>query len=119
MRIRLRDRLCILLVRFMDMIQEGLLKNYAIFAFIASHAPQGFGAQACCYRAFKESLTAYKRVPAYKNFLDKNGWSCKFADANEIFKSLPITDKSNYILPYSTEERCLNGKFLYRREKRL
>ena len=112
MRIRLRDRLCVLLISFMDMIQSGLLKSYAIFAFIASRAPQKFGAQACCYRAFKEFLTAYKHVPAYKKFLDKSGWSCKSANANEIFRSLPVTDKPNYILHYSTEERCLNGKFL-------
>ena len=114
MRIRLRDRLSILLIRFMDIIQDGLLKSYPIFAFIASRAPQKFGAQACCYRAFKEFLIAYKHVPAYKKFLDKSGWSCRSTDANEIFRSLPTTDKPNYILPYSTEERCLNGKFLYK-----
>ena len=114
MRVRFRDGFCIFLVKFMDIMQAGLLKSYAIFAFIASRAPQRFGAQACCYRAFKEFLIAYKHVPAYKDFLDKSGWSCKSANANEIFKSLPLTDKPNYILPYRTEERCLDGMFLYK-----
>ena len=114
MRIRLRDRACILLIRFMDVIQDGLLKSYAIFAFIAARAPQRFGAQACCYRAFKEFLLAYKYVPAYKNFLDKSGWVPKTINANELFKSLPVTDKPNYILPYNTEERCLSGAFLHK-----
>ncbi len=98
----------------MDIIQGGLLRNYAIFAFIASRAPQKFGAQACCYRAFKEYLTAYKHVPAYKKFIDKSGWSFKTSNANDMFKSLPVTDKTNYVLPYSTEDRCLNGNFFHK-----
>jgi phenylacetate-CoA ligase len=112
MRIRLRDRLFVFLIKFADMLQGGLLKNYAIFAFIARHAPQKWGAEACCYRAFKEFCVAYKHVPAYRCFLRQNNWSTKLTDANEVFKTLPITDKPNYILSYSTEERCLNGKFL-------
>lgn len=46
MRIRLRDRLFVLLIKLADMIQGSLLKNYAIFAFVARHAPQKWGAQA-------------------------------------------------------------------------
>ena len=114
MQIRLRDRLFVFLIKFADMIQGSLLKNYAIFAFIAKHAPQKWGAEACCYRAFREFCIAYRRVPAYKDFLRKNSWSTKLTDANEVFKTLPITDKPSYILPYSTEDRCLNGKFLYK-----
>jgi len=114
MRIRLRDRVCILLIRLMDITQEVLLKNYAIFAFIAARAPQKFGAQACCYRAFKEFLIAYKHVPAYKDFLDKSGWIASNINANELFKTLPVTDKPSYILPYKTEERCLGGVFLHK-----
>ncbi len=114
MRIRLRDRLAVLSIRFMDLIQDGLLKNYALFSFIAARAPQDFGAQACCYRAFKEFLTAYKHVPAYKKFLDKSGWVPTTTNANELFKSLPVTDKPNYILAYRTEERCFNGTFLHK-----
>ncbi len=113
MRIRSVDRLLILLIKFIDIIQDSILKNYAIFAFIVSHAPQKYGAEACQYRAFKEFLIAYKYVPAYKDLLCKSSWSCNFIDIKEIFQSLPITDKSNYILPYSTEDRCLNGKFFY------
>ncbi|MFH1440847.1 MAG: phenylacetate--CoA ligase family protein [Candidatus Omnitrophota bacterium] len=113
MRIRLIDRLFVLLIRFIDIVQGGILKSYAIFAFIVSHAPQKYGAQACCYRAFKEFLIAYKYVPAYKDFLARSGWCCELTDSNEVFKSLPVTDKANYILPFSTEDRCLNKKFLY------
>ncbi len=114
MPIRFRDRIFIFLIRIIDGLQVGILKNYAIFAFVVSRAPQKFGAEACCYRAFKEFLIAYKNVPAYKKFLDKNSWSCNITDARELFKTLPVTDKVNYILPYSTEDRCLNGEFFYK-----
>ena len=100
MRIRLRDRLFLFLIKFADMLQGGLLKNYAIFAFVARHAPQKWGAEACCYRAFKEFCVANKYVPAYRDFLRQNNWSTKLTDANEVFKTLPVTDKPNYILSY-------------------
>lgn len=111
-KIRFIDRLHILFISLIDHIQAGILKSYPIFAFIVSHAPQKLGARACCYRAFKEFMVAYKNVPAYKDFLDRGGWGSTTRDANELFKTLPVTDKANYILPYSTEKRCLYGKFL-------
>jgi phenylacetate-CoA ligase len=111
-KIRLIDRFYILFIRIIDYVQAGILKSYPIFTFVVSHAPQKNGAQACCYRAFKEFLIAYKNVPAYKSFLDSSGWVSTTRDANELFKTLPVTDKANYILPYGTEERCLYGKFL-------
>jgi len=113
MQIRLVDKLFLLSIKLIDVIQGGILKNYAIFALIVSHAPQKYGAEACWYRAIKEFLITYKHVPAYKDFLHKSVWSCKSANAKEIFQSLPITDKPNYILPYSTEERCLGGNFFH------
>ena len=113
MRIRLIDRLFVLLIRCIDMVQSGILKNYAIFTLIVSHAPQKYGAKACFYRAFKEFLITYQQVPAYKEFLKKNSWSCQSINYQEIFESLPVMDKSNYILSYTTEERCLNGKFFH------
>ena len=114
MKIRIRDRLFVSLVKLFDAIQGGILRNYPFFTFTASHAPQKFGAEVCCYRAFKEFLIAYRYVPAYKDFLRKTGWSCKGGPAGDIFKSLPVTDKPNYILPYNTEDRCLNGSFFHR-----
>lgn len=113
MRIRFIDRLWVLLIRFIDMVQGRIIKNYAIFTFVVGHAPQKYGAKVCCYRAFKEFLIASKYVPAYRNFLAKTQWSPTTTDANEMFKTLPVTDKKNYILPYSIEDRCLNGNFVF------
>ena len=112
-RIRLRDRLFLFLVALIDKLQSSILKNYAIFSFIVGHVPQKVGAKACCYRAFKEFIIALKHVPAYRDFIAKSQWSPTTSDANEMFKTLPLTDKKNYILPYSTEDRCLFGNFVF------
>ena len=111
MRIRLKDRLALWGIRIIDLLQSGILKNYRLFSLIISHAPQRFGAAACWVRAGKEFRIAQTRVPAYQKFLEANGWTCPSANIREIVASLPIMDKKNYILPYSTEERCLDGKF--------
>ena len=111
MRIRLADRIALLGVKVVDLLQDGILKNYRLFSFIIGHAPQKYGAAACWVRAGKEFLQAYARVPAYKKFLEQQGWSCRSVDLREIFTSLPVMDKKNYVLPYTTEERCLDGRF--------
>lgn len=113
-RIRFIDWLCVLFVRIVDMLQGAVLKNYAVFTLLVSHAPQKYGAKASRYRAFREFLIAYRRVPAYRKFLKKNNWSCGSKKAQDIFGSLPVTDKPDYILPYSTEERCLDGNFFHK-----
>ncbi len=113
MRIRLVDRCFVLLIKLIDMLQDGILKNYTLFAFVVGHAPQKLGAKACYYRAFKEFEIACRTVPAYRKFLERSGWSCKSAVSHDIFQSLPLTDKPNYILPFTTEERCLNGEFFH------
>ncbi len=111
MQIRIKDRIALLWIRIIDLLQGGILKNYRLFSLIISHAPQKFGSTACWVRAGKEFLNAQARVPAYKKFLETNGWSCRSTNIREIVASLPIMDKKNYILPYSTEDRCLDGKF--------
>jgi hypothetical protein len=105
------SKVFILLIQFVDLIQGSILKNYAVFSFIVRYAPQKLGADACYYRAFKEFLIACQRVPAYRDFLRKRGWSCVSSDPKKILRSLPLTNKSDYILAYSTEERCLDGSF--------
>ena len=113
MRIRLLDRCFVFLVRLIDMFQSGILGNYALFSFIISRAPQKMGAKACYYRAFREFLIARRDVPAYRDFLARCGWVCKFVRSRDIFESLPVMDKPNYILSYATEERCLDGEFFH------
>src|SRR5574341_262969 len=111
MRIRYSGRIALFGIKIVDLLQSGILANYRLFSLIVGHAPQKYGATACWIRAGKEFLLARARVPAYRKFLKDQNWSCRSADIKEIFASLPVMDKKNYILVYTTEERCLDGKF--------
>jgi phenylacetate-CoA ligase len=112
MKIRAVDRAFVQLMTLVDALQGGILKNYGLFSLIVGHAPQRFGARACGYRAFREFEIARRHVPAYAEFLRRSGWSCNSADSRQVFESLPVMDKQNYILPFTTEQRCLGGRFL-------
>lgn len=111
MRIRLKDKIAMGGIKIFDRLQSGILKNYRLFSFLVSHAPQRFGSVACWARAGNAFLNARARVPAYERFLKAQRWSCASTNIREIVSSLPIMDKKNYILAYPTEERCQGGSF--------
>ena len=61
--------------------------------------------------ALRAALHAYRRVPAYRDFVDASGWVDDHSlTGSERLARLPVTDKKGYILRYSTAERCLDGK---------
>jgi phenylacetate-CoA ligase len=46
-------------------------------------------------------------VPAYGDFLRRNGWQFRWFDLT----SYPPTDKQSYVKAYSQEQRCRHGRF--------
>ncbi len=59
----------------------------------------------------RAALHAYRRVPAYRQFVDESGWTDdRSLSGSERLARFPITDKKNYIIPFSTAERCLDGR---------
>lgn len=52
---------------------------------------------------------AAKKVPAYKDFLNKNGVNPSSIKTFDDFVQLPITTKENYIHNYTLAERCWEG----------
>ncbi|MBU1895519.1 hypothetical protein KJ641_01460 [Patescibacteria group bacterium] len=53
----------------------------------------------------------YARVPAYKDFLQKNGVRAdKISDIKD-FDYIPATDKDNYLKQYDYSELCWDGNF--------
>jgi phenylacetate-CoA ligase len=61
--------------------------------------------------ALRAALHAYRRVPAYRDFVDAAGWvDDPSLSGAERLARLPITDKKTYVLPYPTAARCLDGK---------
>ena len=61
--------------------------------------------------ALRAALHAYRRVPAYRDFVDAHGWVDDVSLTGwERLLRLPITDKKGYIERYSTAARCLDGR---------
>jgi len=62
----------------------------------------------------KNTLRLFKKVakyvPAYKDFLSKNGIDYKKIKTWSDFQLVPITDKKNYLQQYSLEDLCWYGR---------
>src|SRR3990167_446300 len=52
-----------------------------------------------------------ERVPAYKDFIKKNGVRAEAVKTMEDFRQLPKTNKENYLLSYPLEALCWDGAF--------
>lgn len=52
-----------------------------------------------------------ERVPAYKNFLKKNGVKPQKIKGFKQLQSVPTTSKDNYLTKYPTEQLCWDGQF--------
>ena len=57
-------------------------------------------------QAFKLFKQMAQRVPAYKNFLKKNGVKPQQVRSIHDFKKIPLTNKENYLLAYPLESLC-------------
>jgi phenylacetate-coenzyme A ligase PaaK-like adenylate-forming protein len=61
--------------------------------------------------ALRSAHHAYRRVPAYREYVDASGWTDDPSlSGNERLMRFPITDKKTYIERYSTAARCLDGR---------
>jgi len=78
-------------------------------AFFLSHVPaeklEKRGAQ-FALQTFQNTIS---RVPAYRKFLERRRVDIDAVKTLEDFKTLPVTDKKNYLREYPLEELCLDG----------
>lgn len=62
--------------------------------------------------ARRRAVAAFRRArakcPAYRQFLDRNGFTTR-ADVR-TFPAIPETNKHNYVKPFSIEDRCFDGR---------
>jgi phenylacetate-coenzyme A ligase PaaK-like adenylate-forming protein len=56
-----------------------------------------------------------RRVPAYKDFLAKNGFDPAGVKTIGDFKRVPLIDKDNYLREYPLEQLCWDGDFAHNR----
>ncbi|MBI2889076.1 MAG: phenylacetate--CoA ligase family protein [Candidatus Liptonbacteria bacterium] len=62
-------------------------------------------------RTLKFFHEAAQRVPAYKDFLEKNGVKPELVKTIGDFKKIPLTTKENYLLQYPLAELSWDGNF--------
>ncbi|CAN5410854.1 phenylacetate--CoA ligase family protein [soil metagenome] len=62
-------------------------------------------------RAYAEFAKAKRRVPAYRDFLKSTGFSYpSFSGMTPLIHQIPFTDKENYVMKFSMDERSCNGQ---------
>ncbi len=88
--------------------------RYGWMKWLFTHAPPRLLKFMGRIRAERAAHRAIRRVPAYRHFLDAAGVHGEERLPFGILRSLPETDKRNYIDPYSLEERCIDGAFTFR-----
>jgi len=98
-------------LRFGDAAKWLAIRSYPLFQ-LGATTPiprwiEPLGARA----AVRAALHAYRRVPAYRDLVDRSGWTDdRSLTGTERLLRFPITDKKNYIERYPTAERCLDGR---------
>lgn len=91
-----------------ERVEDYVLKSQRTFKKTMQFLPEHVALQQGAWRAHLAANRAWREVPAYRHFLAAHGM--KSAASN--FQQLPVMNKANYIKAYSTEERCVGGKFL-------
>jgi len=62
-------------------------------------------------RAGAQFLLAYKKVPAYKQFLLREDFTAiSFKGILPDMNKVPVTTKLNYVKAFDINQRCINGK---------
>ncbi len=64
--------------------------------------------EAAALKLFHEAAT---RIPAYKDFLEKQGFDPDSVVTIEDFQKVPLTSKDNYLRKYKRSELCWDGNF--------
>jgi len=90
----------------LDRIFNFLGPRYRPFIWLVSSVPPRVLAGIGRWRAVRAAADAYRRVPAYRNFLDEHGTS---EDRFRLL-DLPTMDKDTYIRRFTIDERCVGGR---------
>jgi phenylacetate-CoA ligase len=94
-----------LLLPPLDRLFNFLGPRYRPFIWLVSSVPPRVLAEIGRWRAVRTAADAYRRVPAYRTFLDEHGVS------ETAFRALdlPAMDKDGYIRRFTIDDRCVGG----------
>lgn len=108
---RIRRAGASLALRIADVLKWTSVRSYPVFE-AATRTPiprwiEPLGARG----ALRAALHAYRTVPAYRAFADASDWTDDASlTGDERLLRFPISDKKNYILRWTTAERCVGGR---------
>lgn len=88
-----------------DLLLRLVGPNYRLFYLFFLWTPPALVAWLARLRAVRALRTGYRRVPAYRRFLD----SQRASSAGLWQLSVASTDKANYVNQFPPEERCVDG----------
>lgn len=100
-----------LALRLADASKWSALRSYPLFQVAASTPIPRWVEPLGARGALRAALNAYRRVPAYRDFVDASGWTDdRHLSGSERLTRLPVMDKENYIKRYPTPQRCIDGR---------
>lgn len=97
---------------FINFFQDLFTSNENLYKILLIRGLEGFRWRIGAWRAWKNFDISYRQVPAYKDFLDKQGGR-PVIPTNWLlpdFSVVPEMDKKNYVKKYSNEQRVRGGK---------
>lgn len=104
-----RAKLLAPLLRVTDLAGALARRHYPLMLAISSRS-SALSESLSPHAALRAARRARREVPAYRDFLAARAWNGERGEsAEERLRSLPVMDKAAYILPYSTEARCVGG----------
>lgn len=92
-------------------IRTLLMRNESAYKLLFMPQLQGFRELLGKWKAWRAFEIAKRDCPAYADFLAQHpGAEVKLRGWTPDFSAIPATDKKNYVLKYSIEERCVGGE---------
>lgn len=100
--------MCLLILTAIDFFENILISSPHLMKLILRFTPTNLLQFISRNKALLVFRYTYKKVPAYKEFIDER------STAKKDWALIPEINKKNYINKYSIDSRCVNGKIPYR-----
>jgi len=109
--VQVRSALASTALPFLDAGKWLALRSYPLFELSATTPIPRWIEPLGARGGLRAALNAYRRVPAYRAFVDDSGWrDDPSLTGVERLARFPVTDKKNYIIPFGTAARCIDGR---------
>jgi phenylacetate-CoA ligase len=89
-----------------DLVLRALAARYRLFVLFFRIVPPSFIARIAVLRGMRAADRAYRRVPAYRQFVNSHAGTA--IDVSRM--AVPSTDKENYISVFPHQQRCVDGR---------